>query len=98
MTRRTCAGWREEGDRLLDFGRASQPPGRRASRWLDDDGAPELDRPVELWITCRMTHVYALGHLLGRPDCAALADHGVAALRGRFRDGVNGGWWARVVR
>ena len=43
-----------------------------------------------------MTHVYALGHLLGRPDCAALVDHGVAALRGRFRDGVNGGWWARV--
>ena len=45
-----------------------------------------------------MTHVYALGHLLGRPDCAALADHGVAALRGRFRDGVNGGWWAQVGR
>ena len=33
-----------------------------------------------------MTHVYALAQLLGRPGCAELADHGVAALRGRFRD------------
>ena len=85
----------EEGDRLLDFGRASNHPSGGFA-WLGVDGTPDLDRPVELWITCRMTHVYALGHLLDRPDCAALADHGVAALRGRFHDGVNGGWWARV--
>jgi sulfoquinovose isomerase len=84
-----------EGDRLLEFGRASQLPDGGFA-WLSSTGEPELDRPVELWITCRMTHVYALGHLLGRPDCASLVDHGVAALRGRFRDGVNGGWWAQV--
>jgi mannose/cellobiose epimerase-like protein (N-acyl-D-glucosamine 2-epimerase family) len=85
----------DEGDRLLDFGRASRLPSGGFG-WLSSTGEPELDRPVELWITCRMTHVYALGHLLGRPDCTALVDHGVAALRGRFRDGVNGGWWAQV--
>jgi len=85
----------EEGDRLLDFGRASQLPSGGFG-WLSSEGVVESDRPVELWITCRMTHVYALGHLLGRPDCEALVDHGVAALRGRFRDGVNGGWWAQV--
>jgi len=88
--------WLEaEGDRLLEFGRASrQPEGGFA--WLDDSGVPDLDRPVELWVTCRMTHVYSLGHLLGRPDCGALADHGIAALRGRFRDAVEDGWFARV--
>ncbi len=48
-------------------------------------------------MTCRMTHVNALGHLLGRPGCDALADHGVAALRGRFRDPVHGGWYAQVT-
>ena len=85
----------EEGDRLLDFGRASRLP-EGGFGWLSSEGEVETDRPVELWITCRMTHVYALGHLLGRPDCEALVDHGVAALRGRFRDGVNGGWWAQV--
>ncbi len=89
-------GWLEaEGDRLLEFGRAARHPDGGFA-WLDDRGEPELDRPVELWITCRMTHVYALGHLLGRQDCAALADHGVAALRRRFRDAEHGGWFAQV--
>ena len=88
--------WLEaEGDRLLEFGRAAAHPDGGFA-WLDDEGAPELDRPVELWITCRMTHVYALGHLLGRPGCATLADHGVEALRGRFHDKAHGGWFARV--
>ena len=86
----------EEGDRLLAFGRASPHPDGGFA-WLSSTGQPELDRPVELWITCRMTHVYALGHLLGRPGCDALADHGVAALSGRFRDDVHGGWYAQVA-
>ncbi len=84
-----------EGDRLLDFGRPARHP-EGGFAWLDDDGRPQLDRPVELWVTCRMTHVYALGHLLGRSGCAALVDHGLAALQGRFRDPANGGWYAQV--
>ncbi len=83
-----------ECDRLLDFGRGAVVAD--GFGYLDDDGRPDPDRPVELWITCRMTHVHALGHLLGRDGCAALADHGVAALRGRLRDHENGGWWAQV--
>jgi mannose/cellobiose epimerase-like protein (N-acyl-D-glucosamine 2-epimerase family) len=90
------ARWLEaEGDRLLNFATASRHPDGGFA-WLDDAGRPELDRPVELWITCRMTHVFSLGHMLGRPDCGPLADHGVAALRARFRDAVNGGWYAAV--
>lgn len=90
------ARWLEaEGDRLLQFGRASvHPDGGFA--WLSEDGTPELDRPVELWISCRMTHVYSLGHLLGRPGSATLADHGVAALRGRLHDDAHGGWFPKV--
>jgi sulfoquinovose isomerase len=88
--------WLEaEGDRLLDFGRASRHPDGGFA-WLDDSGGPELGRPVELWVTCRMTHCYALGDLLGRPGCAALVEHGVAALRGRMRDPRHGGWYAQV--
>jgi sulfoquinovose isomerase len=90
--------WLEgEGDRLLEFSRASRHPAGGFA-WLDDSGRPELDRPVELWITCRMTHVFSLGHLLGRPDCAALVDHGLRALVGRFRDPSHGGWYASVDR
>ncbi len=96
LTAPAHARWLEaEGDRLLEFGRASRHPDGGFA-WLDDAGTPELDRPVELWITCRMTHVYSLAHLMGRPYAGALADHGVAALTGRFRDQVNGGWYAKV--
>ncbi|MGH3347173.1 MAG: AGE family epimerase/isomerase [Nocardioides sp.] len=90
------AAWLEaEGDRLLDFSRAARHPAGGFA-WLDDAGRPELDRPVELWITCRMTHVFSLGQLLGRPGCGALADHGLRSLEGRFRDPVHGGWYAAV--
>ena len=96
LTSPVHARWLEaEGDRLLEFGRASRHPDGGFA-WLDEAGEPELDRPVELWITCRMTHVYSLGHLMGRPGCGALADHGVAALRGRFHDLQHGGWYAKV--
>ena len=84
-----------ETDRLLEFARASPHPAGGFA-WLDDDGRPELDRPVELWISCRMTHVFALAHLMGRPYAAALVDHGIAALTGRLRDAEHGGWWAAV--
>jgi sulfoquinovose isomerase len=88
--------WLEaEGDRLLEFSRRSRHPAGGFA-WLDVAGDPQLDRPVELWITCRMTHVFALGSLMGRPGCGALADHGVAALTGRFRDARNDGWYASV--
>lgn len=96
LTTPAHARWLEaEGDRLLEFGRASRHRDGGFA-WLDDLGAPETDRPVELWITCRMTHVYSLGHLMGRPESGALADHGVEALRGRFHDHVHGGWYAKV--
>ena len=88
--------WLEaEGDRLLDFGRAARHPDGGFA-WLDTEGLPDPARPVELWITCRMTHVYSLGHLLGRPGCDRLADHGVAAITGLFADDVHGGWYAAV--
>jgi mannose/cellobiose epimerase-like protein (N-acyl-D-glucosamine 2-epimerase family) len=90
------ARWLEaEGDRLLEFSRAARHPAGGFA-WLDGTGRPELDRPVELWITCRMTHVFALGHLMGRPGCGELVDHGLAALAGRFRDARHGGWYPAV--
>jgi mannose/cellobiose epimerase-like protein (N-acyl-D-glucosamine 2-epimerase family) len=88
--------WLEtESDRLLLFSRASRHPSGGFA-WLNDAGEPDLDRPVELWITCRMTHVFALGALMGRPGCLPLVEHGVRALTGRFHDDVNSGWYASV--
>jgi mannose/cellobiose epimerase-like protein (N-acyl-D-glucosamine 2-epimerase family) len=63
---------------------------------LDESGRPELERPVEAWITCRMTHVFALAALQGDSSAPALLDHGVQALLGRLRDPESGGWFASV--
>lgn len=82
-----------ELDRLLDFAEGARHPDGGFA-WLDDVGRPVLDRPVETWITCRMTHVFALAHLLGRPGAGPLVDHGVAALTGPLRDDVHAGWFA----
>lgn len=74
--------------------------------YLDERGAILAGRPVELYVTCRMIHTFALGVLAreepadGGPDAAelrALVDHGVAALLdGPLRDVDNGGWFAAV--
>jgi sulfoquinovose isomerase len=80
---------RAERERLLGFARGARVPGGFA--WLGDDGRPE-GRPLELWITTRMTHVFALGELLGEPDCAAFADHGLDAIATAFADRDHGGW------
>jgi mannose/cellobiose epimerase-like protein (N-acyl-D-glucosamine 2-epimerase family) len=84
-----------EGERLLAFARGSVHPDGGFG-WLSEDGRLEPQRPVELWITCRMTHVFALAHLQGHAWAAELVDHGVAALTGRFHDAVHGGWYAAV--
>lgn len=90
------ARWLEaEGDRLLEFALASRLPSGGFG-WLDDEGRADPDRPVQLWVTARMTHVFALGHLLGRPGCAAMVDHGVAAFDGLLHDAAHGGWYAAV--
>jgi sulfoquinovose isomerase len=87
--------WLEaEGDRLLAFARGARVEG--GFGWLDDRGRPDPERPLQLWITARMTHVFALAQLLGRPDCEAFCDHGVHALRGAFEDREHGGWYAEV--
>ena len=83
-----------ETARLIDFARASRVEGGFAS--LDDDGAPDVGRPLELYVTARMTHVFALGHLLGRPGCRELVDHGVEALVRTFEDREHGGWFDAV--
>lgn len=88
--------WLEgETCRLLDFGEASLDP-QGGFGWLDEDGTRNTHKDTELWITCRMTHVYALASIMGRPGAAALADHGVEALQGRLKDHEHGGWFAAV--
>ena len=85
-----------ESLRLLDFGRDAVPTDRGAG-WLDDDGVVDPARPLFTWVTARMAHVHALGHLLGIPGSSAVATRAIAALRTSLHDGEHGGWYASLA-
>lgn len=64
--------------------------------YLLSDGTIDAERPVELWITCRMTHVFSLAHLLGIDGARELAAHGVHSLERGFEDPRYGGWFSAI--
>jgi mannose/cellobiose epimerase-like protein (N-acyl-D-glucosamine 2-epimerase family) len=79
---------------LLDFAERSRLPGGGFG-YLGDDGRVLPDRPVETWIVARMTHVFGLAHILGRPGADELVRHGIEALTvGPLHDAEDGGWRA----
>jgi len=82
-------------DELLDFG-VHFPSPSGASYYLGDDGSPWTDRPVETWITCRMAHVYSIGHMLGMPGARELAAEAIRGLNGVLKDNENGGWYSGI--
>lgn len=89
------ARWLEaETDRTFEFGRAASIP--TGFGWLNNAGQVRPEAPTQLWITSRMTHVYSLAALMGRPGADTLADHGIAALNGCFHDDEYGGWFAAI--
>ena len=78
-----------EQERLLAFAeRSVHPDGGFA--WLRSDGTPDLERPRELWINTRMTHVF------GQAGNTELAEHGLNALKTIFRDAEHGGWFSHA--
>ncbi|MCZ2821732.1 AGE family epimerase/isomerase [Modestobacter sp. VKM Ac-2977] len=80
---------------LLSFAAASRVP--EGFGYLGDDGQVLAGKPVETWISARMTHVFGLGALVGEPGAEELAAHGVAALReGPLHDVEHGGWRSAV--
>jgi mannose/cellobiose epimerase-like protein (N-acyl-D-glucosamine 2-epimerase family) len=81
-------------DRLLDFAARSRLADGGFG-YLGSDGRVLPERPVETWIVARMTHVFGLAQLLGRPGADDLVRHGLAALTdGPLHDGRNGGWFS----
>lgn len=83
-----------ELDRLLDGARAAAQDGK--FWWLDDSCRVDRSQGQQLWITARMTHVFSLGHLLGRAGDAELVDLGLSSLDRDFGDSRHGGWFPRL--
>jgi mannose/cellobiose epimerase-like protein (N-acyl-D-glucosamine 2-epimerase family) len=84
-----------EEARLLDFATGSRCP-TGGFGWLDDAGAVDPGHPVQTWITARMTYVFALAQLRGRPGAAELVDHGLTALAELIADHEFGGWYPTI--
>jgi mannose/cellobiose epimerase-like protein (N-acyl-D-glucosamine 2-epimerase family) len=83
-----------ELDRLLDFAARSRLP-EGGFGYLGSDGRVLPGRPVETWIVARMTHVFGLASLLGRPGADEFVRHGLTALTdGPLHDRRHGGWFA----
>ena len=84
----------EHATALVEQARAARHP--QGFGWLDDQGRIDPERPVELWITCRMTHVFGLATIRGDEGSRAYVEHGVDALLDSLRDPEHGGWFASV--
>lgn len=82
-------------DNLVEFARAAAHPDGGFG-WLDETGTLDPSHAIDLWITCRMTHVFALSVLRGDESSRPLLEHGVAALTGLLHDDTHGGWFAAV--
>lgn len=93
----THARWlASEGDALLEFA-AGSALDEGGFGWLDETGEIDESKNRELWINCRMTHVFSLASMLGNPEAGQFADHGVRALRDVFSDAEHGGWFDEVA-
>lgn len=79
----------------IDFAKGSRV--ETGFGYLDVDGKVEQARPVELWITCRMTHVFALAHLAGISGTREFAQHGLNCLKSYFHDPKYGGWFSAIA-
>lgn len=86
---------KEQSDSLLQFGHLFPSPGG-GSYYLGDDGTPWTDRPRELWITCRMAHVYSLGTMLGHKGSEELAGAALKGITGELQDDAHGGWYSGI--
>ena len=87
---------KQNAEELLAFGTRFPSPGG-SSYYLWDDGTPKKERNRETWITCRMTHVYSIGSMMGFEGAKDLAAAGLKALKGELKDVVNGGWYPGVT-
>ena len=84
----------EEFYALVRFARGSKVP--TGFGYMDEDGVVDPDRPVELWISARMTHIFALATMIGVEGARDYMDHGVNSLLNYFRDPVYGGWYSSI--
>ncbi|MDY5153921.1 sulfoquinovose isomerase [Actinobaculum suis] len=97
------SAWEKSEFRAL-VARAAQSRTRFGFGYLDYDGQLDPDHDLELWINCRMTHVFCLAALReqaeaepGPHSARQLATFGIKCLREHFFDTAHGGFFSRLT-
>ena len=92
---------RRELQALCDFAALSRV--EAGFGYLGEAGEILENFGAQLWINCRMTHMFSLFHMAGinpgtpqAPSSADLAQHGLDALSKYFQDSKNGGWFSYI--
>ncbi|MDO6967054.1 AGE family epimerase/isomerase [Rhizobium alvei] len=96
MTLQTHRDWlMGEATRLFDYFQWRSINPRGGFFEFDSSGKPlGGDDPSRgIHTTARMVHCMTIGHLLGRPGCADLIDHGMDYLFNQHRDQKHGGYF-----
>lgn len=84
----------DQATRLFDFFQPGIINPSGGFYQLNDAGEP-LDRenPLrQIHSTTRMVHCFAIGHLMGRPGCDDIIDHGMTYIWNSHRDAQHGGY------
>ena len=84
----------EQAEALLEFARKARQP--LGFAYLDKNGEPDFGQPIQAWISCRMTHIYSIGALMGIEGCREMAEHGIRSLLEHFQDGQHGGFFEAI--
>lgn len=102
MDRKYCLGTEENAcflqemrESLLRFG-VQFPAPDGSCYYLGDDGRPWKERTRDTYETARMTHVYAIGELLGFERGRELAAAGLKGLTEALYDSRHDGWFSSI--
>ncbi len=79
---------------LIDFARGAKVSAGFGT--LDATGKVEVNSGAQLWINCRMTHVFCLALLRGDESAREFATHGIKTLNENFYDAQNGGFFSVI--
>lgn len=87
--------WRnQEFSALIDFARQSRC--EHGFSTMDATGNADQSAALQLWINCRMTHVFCLAALGGDASAREYAQHGIDCLRKFFYDAEFGGFFTTL--
>ncbi len=80
-----------QAGKLFDFYQFASVNPRGGFFELSETGEP-IGQTRQLHATTRMVHCFAIGHLLGRPGCDEIVDHGMNYIWNNHRDTQHGGY------